>query len=451
MGSSSFSSSSARVFGSSGAVRRAVAVHLLTATGALVLVTALVAGASWLFARGEAFRIAGQTGLAVTDVVLEPLSAGELGPGARMDRAALTELFHPFLSSGVLYRVKLWRVEGDEAVVIYSDVRALEGHRRPYDPALAGRMAQQPAVVAAVPPTPEHRYEVDQADRLLEVYRAFTDRADTQLRLEVYVPANVAVTTRVVLAHALPVSLAGLVVLSAATLPLAVRLARRVSRIEADRSELVRTALAVSEAERTSLARWLHDGLVQHLATTGVIIDLVLGRADRLDPADRRLLEQAHALADGDLAALRGRLGELTGPAVPATDLAGGLEALASELTRASGGVPAVTVLVPDDPELAAGTSALLLSVVAELLRNAVRHSGADAVTVRVDLGPGTVTATVGDDGRGWPAAAAEERGHAGLRLATAAVEAAGGGLRLLPGTSASGLGATAVVTLPRP
>ena len=447
-------SGSTPVPGSSGApgtVRRAVTVHLLTVTGALILVTVLVAGASWVFARGEAFRMAGQTGLAVTDVVLEPLSEADLGPEATVDRAALTELFHPFLSSGVLYRVKVWRVEGDEAVVIYSDVPAVEGDRRPYDPELAARMAAQPTVVAMVPQTPEHRYENDQADRLLEVYRAFTDRVGTQLRLEVYVPASVAATTRVVLAHALPVSLAGLLVLSAATLPLAVRLARRVSRIEADRSELVRAALEASEAERTSLARWLHDGLVQHLATTGVIIDLVLGRADQLESADRRLLEQAHALADEDLTALRGKLGELAGPVVAATDLAGVVEALAAELTRTSEGVPAVTVQVPDDPELAPGTRALLLSVVAELLRNAVRHAAAETVTVRVDQGPGIVTILVSDDGQGWPVELTEEPGHAGLRLATAAVEAAGGRLRLLPGAAADGTGATALITLPRP
>lgn len=444
-------SGSSGTLGTSGTVRRAVTVHLLTVTGALILVTVLVAGASWVFARGEAFRMAGQTGLAVTDVVLEPLSEADLGPDATVDRAALTELFHPFLSSGVLYRVKVWRVEGDEAVVVYSDVPALEGDRRPYDPELAERMAQQPTVVEMVPQTREHRYEKDQADRLLEVYRAFTDQVGTQLRLEVYVPANVAATTRVVLAHALPVSLAGLLVLSAATLPLAVRLARRVSRIEADRSELVRTALAASEAERISLARWLHDGLVQHLATTGVIIDLVLGRAEQLAPTDRRLLQQAHTLADEDLAALRGKLGELAGPTVAATDLAAGLEALAVESTRASGGVPVVTVQVCDDPELAPGTRALLLSVVAELLRNAVRHAAAETIIVRVDQGPGTVTVTVSDDGQGWPTELVEEPGHAGLRLAAAAVEAAGGRLRLLPGASADGTGATALITLSRP
>ena len=435
-----------------GTVRRAVTVHLASVAVALVVVTGLVAAASWVFARGEAFRDAGQTGLAVTDVALEPLSVTDLSAGASVNRSALAALFRPFLSSGVLYRVKLWRVEGSEVVVVYSDVAELEGDRRPYDPRLAERMARHPTVVAAVPPTREHRYENDEAGRLLEVYRAFTDRVGTELRLEVYVPANVAATTRVVLAHALPVSLAGLLLLSAATLPLAVRLARRVSTIEADRSELVRSALAASEAERTGLARWLHDGLVQHLATTGVIIDLVLSRSDRLTEPDRRLLDHAHALAEEDLTALRGKLDELAGPPPAAADLAGVLTGLATELTRASGGVPTVSVAVPADPELPPATHALLISVVTELLRNAVRHAGARHVEVAVDLGPGTVTATVSDDGVGWPDDGHRdaEPGHAGLRLATAAVESAGGQLRLLPAESASGSGAAALVTLPR-
>lgn len=433
-----------------GPVRRAVTVHLVMALAALVLVTAMVAVASWVFARAEAYREAGRTGMAVTDVLLEPLSEADLGPGHPIDRAALTELFHPYLSSGVLYRVKVWRVEGEHAVVVFSDVAALDGQRRAYDPDLADRMAREPAVVDSVPLTPEHRYETDDADRLLEVYRAFEDRSGSSMRLEVYVTANVAATTRVVLAHTLPVSLAGLLVLSAATLPLAVRLARRVGEIEASRAELVRTALAASEAERTRLARWLHDGLVQHLATTGLIIDLVLGRADQLAEGDRRLLQQAHGLADGDLAALRGKLDELAGPKISANDLAAALQGTVSGLTERIGGVPAITVEVADGVELSAGTRALLLSVVTELLRNAVKHADAHLVTVRVDLAPGTVTATVSDDGRGWPAGLTTQSGHAGLRLATAAVEAAGGQLRLLSASSESGSGATALVTLPR-
>ncbi|HET8971033.1 MAG TPA: ATP-binding protein, partial [Candidatus Nanopelagicales bacterium] len=417
--------------------RRAVIAHLALAALALVLVTGAVAVASWVFARGEAFRDAEQTGLAVTDVLLEPLAATDFAPARPVDRARLAEVFHPYLSSGVLYRVKVWRVEGDEAVVVFSDVAALDGVRRPYDHGLADRMAREPAVIAAVPPTPEHRYEEDQADRLLEVYRAFEDRSGAAMRLEIYLPADVAATTAVVLRHALPVSLAGLLALSAATLPLAIRLARRVGEIEAGQAELARSALAVSEAERTSLARWLHDGLVQHLATTGVIIDLVLGRADRLAAEDRRLLRQAHTLADADLAALRGKLGELAGPAVPATGLAAALESMASELTRPTDGVPEVVVAVSAEAELAAGTRALLVSVVAELLRNAVKHAGASLVTIRVEPGPGTVSATIDDDGHGFPVGidgeVGADPGHAGLRLASAAVVAAGGRLRLLP------------------
>lgn len=444
----------------SGPVRRAVTVHLVMLLAALLLVTAMVAAASWVFARAEAYREAGRTGMAVTDVLLEPLSEADFGPGHPIDRAGLTDLFRPYLSSGVLYRVKIWRVEGEHAVVVFSDVAALDGERRPYDPDLADRMAREPAVVDSVPLTPEHRYESDDADRLLEVYRAFEDRSGSSMRLEVYVTANVAATTRVVLAHTLPVSLAGLLVLSAVTLPLAVRLARRVGEIETSRAELVRSALAASEAERTRLARWLHDGLVQHLATTGLIIDLVLGRADQLAEADRRLLQQAHGLADADLAALRGKLEELAGPKTPAIDLVAALESPVNGLTGRTGGIPEITVEVADGVELAAGTRALLLSVVTELLRNAVKHAGARLITVRVDLAPGTVTATVSDDGRGWPDGVSTEAGadpdqaspgHAGLRLATAAVEAAGGQLRLLSASSDSGSGATALVTLPRP
>ncbi len=70
-----------------------------------------------------------------------------------------------------------------------------------------------------------------------------------------------------------------------------------------------------------------------------------------------------------------------------------------------------------------------LVAVVKEALSNALRHSGARGIDVRVDGGPTRVVVTVADDGSGFEPG----RARRGMGLANMAgrVEAAGGSFAL--------------------
>jgi signal transduction histidine kinase len=90
------------------------------------------------------------------------------------------------------------------------------------------------------------------------------------------------------------VGLAALLVFGVAVLPLSLRLARRVERAHMDRERMTQHALLSSELERRRIAQDLHDGVIQDLAGTGLVLPLVAGRVKegRAAPGDGDLLNR---------------------------------------------------------------------------------------------------------------------------------------------------------------
>jgi signal transduction histidine kinase len=168
---------------------------------------------------------------------------------------------------------------------------------------------------------------------------------------------------------------------------------------------LVRSAEArVADAERAladvrareSLARRLHDGVLQTLA-------LVERRSDD---------EQLARLARDQERELRGLLfGAPDRALIGAGALGDALRAAADRHERRYGG--RVEVLVPDDlPYLDAEVIDALGGAVGEALTNAGKHGGAQHVVVYVEPQPSGVFVSVRDDGVGFdPAGVAEGTG----------------------------------------
>lgn len=180
-----------------------------------------------------------------------------------------------------------------------------------------------------------------------------------------------------------------------------------------------RLALAAREAERQRLARELHDGVGQILASAA----FRLGRADapRLRPV-RRLVASA-------VSEIR-RLARNLGPA-PLRDL--GLVAAARLLGRELAGRSGLVVRVEDahvPPDLPADVSLDLYRVLQEAMSNVERHAGARAVTVRLEGRRGRLRLRVSDDGRGFDPDAPPRRGL-GLRHLQERAALLGGELRL--------------------
>jgi two-component system NarL family sensor kinase len=121
------------------------------------------------------------------------------------------------------------------------------------------------------------------------------------------------------------------------------------------------------------------------------------------------------------------------------------LRSLADDASRRGGFATEVVV----EPDAVGEHDELVLATARELLTNAVKHSRAQQVALRLERDDGLVRLEVADDGRGLT----EERldvavadGHIGLASLAERIDAVGGELAL---RGARGGGTKVVVTLP--
>ena len=181
-------------------------------------------------------------------------------------------------------------------------------------------------------------------------------------------------------------------------------------RLEGERRESSRRALAAQEGERTRIARELHDEIGQTLTAIAL-------RAERAaaGPAEQRdaLAEIARQLT-GSLEDVH-RIGrELRPEALDDLGLVNALIALCSRVDQPNG------LRVRRDldwglPALSAEEELVIYRVAQEGLTNVLRHAHATLATVSLKHGDAGVVLTVSDNGRGLPAEVTET-GLLGMR-----------------------------------
>ena len=170
-------------------------------------------------------------------------------------------------------------------------------------------------------------------------------------------------------------------------------------RLESARQEAARTALAAQEAERSRVARELHDEIGQTL--TAVIIQAE--RAAEADPAlaSRELGRVADAVRES-LDEVRRIARELRPEALDDLGLVNALIALCSRVDE-HGGPRVRRKLQGKLPPLSPEVELVIYRIAQESLTNAVRHARAGAVTISLATTPEAVTLSVVDDGDGMP------------------------------------------------
>jgi len=204
--------------------------------------------------------------------------------------------------------------------------------------------------------------------------------------------------------------------------------------------------------ERLRIARELHDVVAHTLTVVGVQLRVVDEALDDSPVEARdalRTAQEVRARAVTDLHALIGVLreradgGDPVDVAQPQVDLAG-VDELVSR-TR-SGGL-AVELEATGDPSLVPAPVALAVyRVVQEALTNAVKHSGAGRVSVRLGYAADLVTVEVIDDGAGGDGVAAPGHGVSGMRERVAAL---GGSLSAGPAGDTGGYAVRASIPVP--
>ena len=162
-------------------------------------------------------------------------------------------------------------------------------------------------------------------------------------------------------------------------------------RLEYERRDSARRALAAQEAERRHLAAELHDELGQTLTA----LVLQLSRTSTRDEFD-----QALATAEASLADVRRIARRLRPEALDDLGLVAALTNLCERLSERTG-VAVARQLARDLPALNPEEQLVIYRVAQESLTNVVRHAGARRAEVRLACEDDDVVLAVRDDGRG--------------------------------------------------
>jgi ligand-binding sensor domain-containing protein/signal transduction histidine kinase len=198
-------------------------------------------------------------------------------------------------------------------------------------------------------------------------------------------------------------------------------------------------------AERSRIARDIHDTLAQSLVGLAVQLDTVAKMQSTSPTEAQRRLDRARVLVRSSLVEARRSVWNLRSQALEQADLAGALR----EVAEQSSGDRGVAVRISGTPRrLPVDVEQHLLRIAQEAVANAVRHADARSIDIDLLYGNGLVRLSVRDDGRGFDVESVARRGggHFGVAGIRERVHHLGGELSL---NSRIGDGAEVVVEVP--
>ena len=157
---------------------------------------------------------------------------------------------------------------------------------------------------------------------------------------------------------------------------------------------------AAVAAERSRLARDLHDAVTQSLFSASLIADIMPRLWDRDQDEARRRLAELRQLTRGAMAEMRTLLLELR----PAAITEGRLSEVLRHLTEAinSRTQTAISLKVDGEYSLPPDVQIGLYRITQEALNNIVKHSRAGAATVTLTFDPEQLKLCIEDNGRGF-------------------------------------------------
>jgi signal transduction histidine kinase len=198
--------------------------------------------------------------------------------------------------------------------------------------------------------------------------------------------------------------------------------------------------------ERTRVARELHDTLEQGLAGIALQLEAVAGSFNASPEAARQSLDVARQMLRYSQEEARRSVMDLRSQALESRDLAGALSDLAHRMTLGTSALAAVEV-EGQVRRLDASDEHHLLRIGLEALANALKHSGARRIDIKLRFDSDVTELLVQDDGCGLPSDGSNPPGtHFGLLGIRERVDKLGGVLHL---AGAPGTGTRLSVTIP--
>jgi PAS domain S-box-containing protein len=189
------------------------------------------------------------------------------------------------------------------------------------------------------------------------------------------------------------------------------------------RAQIERSAVA---AERSRIARDLHDAVTQTLFSASMIAEVLPIIWQRNEEEGRKRLEELRELTRGALAEMRTLLLELRPAKLVEVDLADLLRQLA-EAVAGRARVP-VTVQVEGEVEVPAEVKVAFYRVAQEALNNVAKHAQASRATIHLQRSPNLIALAIQDDGCGFVFESIAPE-HLGLGIMRERAEAIGASL----------------------
>ena len=168
-----------------------------------------------------------------------------------------------------------------------------------------------------------------------------------------------------------------------------------------ERRALERAVLLAGQDERERLGYALHDGLGQELAGTALLLQSVMVRARTVDPSIAKDINEAIGLVNHSLETCRA----LAQDVAPTHPTQGGLEAALRSLCVRIEKLSSISVTAECRMSRTAPFDTIisdqLYLIAQEALMNAVKHSGAHAVELKLAVRADCARLSVTDDGKG--------------------------------------------------
>ncbi|MGM9491952.1 sensor histidine kinase [Ideonella sp. YS5] len=193
-----------------------------------------------------------------------------------------------------------------------------------------------------------------------------------------------------------------------------VRLRMRIRRLHRE----FEATLEGRVAERTRIARDLHDTLLQHFHGLLLQLQAVFNLQPDRPREARQVLANAIDRAAEAIAEGRATVQGLRSAALETNDLGDDLRRLADEIVKEVGSMASASVVVHGDPqEVHPHMREEISRIAAEALRNALRHADAQGVELEIRYEPRQLRVLVRDDGKGMSPEVLRsgKQGHFGL------------------------------------
>jgi two-component system NarL family sensor kinase len=425
-----------------GPIERLVILYMSAALGAFVLCGVGLALAQRHASLQEAVRDAETAAvLLATRVVqpaLPPAAPARLDADQDFDKVVLERVLRPPLTQA--------RIVDENGLVVYATDNDVVGQRQELS-------AEERTALRTAAATASRDDGSDPTDLFsgrgghsLDVSVRLQAPSGQPLLLQTSEPFEVVwLTSRAVWFTLLPSLILALTLLYLVKIGFTYRLTRSLNAVQDEREQLLVTALAAADRERTLIASDLHDGVVQGLTGASYTLTDTANRtrtAGQPELADT-LAETARNLRQW-VRELRSLIVTVTPPALHSEGLHATLTDLVATLQARHIDVE-LNVQVGDG--LSETSESLVYRVAQEAVRNIVRHANASKVQMAVTEEGAWLQLQITDNGRGFdPAVSARRQGSVGLPLLAALVQERGGNLRV---TSATGSGTTVTLRLP--